>query len=712
MEKGEKIHLQARKEMLPLYGKPNQKKETAITMLDYTNASTIYLSQTEGDDYYSGFSPVPSLAGSGPVRTVGRVLDILWNMRACGMQQPVTVQLMGDYFLSAPIQLGFEYANEFFDRSYRFCNVTFESFGNTRAKIIGGRRLTGFQKDTFHQTDCISLYIPEVKEGTWSFTDLYVGGKRASLSRYPKTGTLRAVTTENPNPKSYQEGSRWFVAHKEDLEQISDVENAIVSYYHFWTDEHSPIESYDKETGKITMALRSRFQLSADYERNKTVDMHYYLENVSCTLSEPNEWYLDVKSGMLYYIPEDWSTPIEELEIYAPTQTQLAVIKGTAENPVSGIRFRGLDFLCTKGDYESWKRFMDDTSDEPLDVAYAADEQALCDAYGAISFAYAEDCSITDCSISCTGLHAIEIGVGCHNVRVENSRMEHIGGGGVKICGRTVREDVSKETSYCVLRGNLIRNIGKRFAAACGILLMHSSHNEISDNEVCYTDYSGISVGWVWGYKESTTYGNLIRNNHVHHIGMGEMSDMGGIYLLGPQSGTVVEGNLVHDINSSNYGACGIYTDEGSAYITVERNVVFRCKSCCYNQHFGQYVTVRNNVFAFGGKTALQMGRIDAHIGLIFEGNTVISDGHPIYRYAFENDFRGYLAGLKASANRFWSIDGKEPTMIRYTDGGKEVSLSLSEWQSASGKDVGSLIAEPIEIDIDKENRRILNSEL
>ena len=675
-------------------------------MLDYTNASTIYLSQSVGDDHYSGFSPIASVGGAGPVRTMGRVMDMLWNMRACGVLQPITVKIMGDYYLESSIDVGFEYANAFFAKDHKLKNVTFESYGNARSKIIGGKRLTGFQKDKFNGVDCISLHIPEVKAGKWMFSDLYVGGKRADLSRYPKEGTLQAVTTENPNPASYKHGSRWFVAHKEDLTGI-DVKNTIVSYYHFWTDEHSPVEHYDPETGKITMALRSRFQLSADYERNKTVDMHYYLENVACTFSAPNEWFLDVKNGMLYYIPEDWETPIGNLEIYAPTQSRLVQVRGTAENPVSGIRFRSLDFLCTKGDYESMARFMDDPSDEPLDMGYAADEQALCDAYGAISFSYAEDCSVTDCTISCVGLHAVEIHHGCRNVRVESCRMEHLGGGGVKICGGTATEEKTKETSYCVVRGNLIRHVGKRFAAACGILLMHASHNEISDNEVCYTDYTGISVGWVWGYKESTTFGNIVRRNHVHHVGMGQLSDMGGIYLLGPQNGTVVSENIVHDIRSPHYGACGIYTDEGSAYITVEKNVVYDCKCCCYNHHFGQYVTVRDNIFAFGGKTILQMGRIDAHVGLIVENNVMISDGKPIYVYAFANDYRGYLAGLKSSGNTVWDFGKDAPILTCYHDGTRDVTLSLSEWQAASGKDEGSVVSLPCGIRIDAEHKRI-----
>ncbi len=671
-------------------------------MLDYTNASTIYLSQTEGNDHYSGFSPVASLAGAGPVRSMARVMDMLWNMRACGVLQPITVKIMGDYYLDASIDVGFNYANGFFAREHKMRNVTFESFGGVRSRIIGGKRLTGFVKDNFNGVDCLSLSLPDVKAGKWKFSDLYVCGKRASLTRYPKDGTLRAVRTENPNPSSFQIGSKWFVAYKEDLAQIPDVESTIVSYYHYWIDEHSPVESYDRETGKLTMALRSRFQISADYERDSTAELYYYLENVPTTFSSPNEWFLDVKNGMLYYIPEDWTTPIEELEFFAPTLEQLVNVKGTADNPVSGIRFRGLDFLCTKGDYISKSNLAAAFPEED----YASDAQSVYGAYGAISFAYAEDCALIDCGVSCVGLHAVEIHHGCRSVRVENCRMEHLGGGGVKIYGREVDEEETKETSHCTVRGNLIRNVGKRFAAACGVLVIHSSHNEISDNEISHTDYSGISVGWVWGYKPSTTWGNLIRNNHIHHVGMGKLSDMGGIYLLGPQNGTVVEGNRIHDVNSAHYGGWGIYTDEGSGYITVEKNIVYNCKSQCYHQHYGQYNTVRDNIFAFGGQHLIRMSRGDAHAGILVENNVLITDGRPIYD-CFDDGFKGAVLSLKSSGNRIWDVSGEAPIIVKYTDGGKEYALTLGEWQAASGKDVGSLVEEPQGIAIDRENRRI-----
>lgn len=645
-------------------------------MLSSKNSSILYLSQECGNDHYAGYLPYPDGNGNGPLRTIRQLEKTIDTLRSSGFLRPLTVRFVGDFCLDKAIEL-------------HTTDITFESYGDTPARIIGGKVLTGFQADSFNGTPCISLHLPEVQSGAWKFTDLYVNGAPAAASRYPKVGTFEAITTEFPNNKgdvfdSLYDGSKWFIAKKEDLAGIRNIEDAHVSFSHFWIEEHSPIESYDPESGKLTLALRTRFNITTKYEENLCSDLHYYLENVADGFDSPGQWYLNTGTGMLYYIPKAGET-IDNLEIVAPTAKHFALIRGAFDNRAAGIRFRNLHFLATCGEYVSKASGTDCGF---CDEGFASDVQSCRDAHGAFQFENAEDCIIENCSIACAGVYAIDIYKGCTNIRVENCRITNCGAGGIKLWGTAAANDPDiRPSGCCKFLRNSISHCGLRYAAGCGIIIVHSAHNEIADNEISYTEYTGVSVGWEWGYMASSTYGNLIRGNHIHHIGQGKLSDMGGIYLLGKQHGTIVEGNLVHDVTSRHYGAMGIYTDEGSSYVTVENNIVYNCKGCCYQHHYGHCNTLKHNVFAFSGNELFLVCLCENNQSTECEENIFITNGKPIYRCKGQK----IPIDLCSSNNTFWDISGNEPIMFRTPT----ADIYLPQWQEEYGFDFGSKIQKP-----------------
>jgi hypothetical protein len=114
-----------------------------------------------------------------------------------------------------------------------------------------------------------------------------------------------------------------------------------------------------------------------------------------------------------------------------------------------------------------------------------------------------------------------------------------------------------------VIADNDIHDLGLIYAPAVGIWALQSGQNQIIHNHVHDLCYTAISVGWAWGYGPNQSNGNLIAFNHLHEIGKNMLSDMGGIYTLGEQPGTVIQLNLIHDISSFTYGGWGIYMDDG-----------------------------------------------------------------------------------------------------------------------------------------------------
>ena len=63
-----------------------------------------------------------------------------------------------------------------------------------------------------------------------------------------------------------------------------------------------------------------------------------------------------------------------------------------------------------------------------------------------------------------------------------------------------------------------------------------------------------LDAGWTWGYGATLVHDIETSFNHIHHIGLGFLSDMGCVYTLGHQPGSRIANNFCHDVQSYNYG--------------------------------------------------------------------------------------------------------------------------------------------------------------
>lgn len=589
-------------------------------------------------------------------------------LRKAGVKQPLTIALHGgEYCLGQTIVI---------DESVSA--VTIEPCGSEEAVISGGRRIGGFTETSYNGVCCFGAFIEEVKNGEWNFTDLYVDGLRADLTRYPVTGGLHKTDIENKGSQLF-DGSAWFSAKPEDLSGISNIKDSIVSFCHYWIDEHSPVKSYDPETGKLTLEYKTRFNITGDIE--------YYLENVPQYFTEPNQWYLDRVAGMVYYIPRCPDQTVENIVVHAPKISKLFEVKGDAENGrcVENLRLRNLTFAYTRGDYASGLGVEGDNNG----TAYASDAQAVSNADGSVSFEGVHCCFVENCRMVNFGVHGFVIKEGCDGIRIEDSYIFDGGAGGIKIIGSPSNGALWGRTHGNKITGNTIKHCGRRYLSACGVLIMHSYENEISHNEISDLLYTGISCGWVWGYSDSVTRDNHISKNHIYNLGQGLLSDMGGVYLLGLQPGTVVSGNLIHDIKSREYGGWALYTDEGSSFITLENNICYNTSDNSYHQHYGSMNTVRNNIFAFSKGEMIRVTRTEEHLSIIFENNIIYTDGSPIYGLSEVHIKDGRVA---AENNIVYSTAEANPV---FNNGWGEGKLNLESMQS-HGMEKGTVIADPL----------------
>jgi hypothetical protein len=630
---------------------------------DATKETVFYVSPA-GNDGFPGTLKKP-------FKSLDRARDAVRSLRHThgGLPAPVTILLRGGtYWLSAPFLLQPE------DGGTMQCPVTYAAYPGETPVLSGGTAVGGWHSNVINGRNVWTAGIGKVTPEGGRLRQLWVNDTRRPQSRFPNRGYLHVASAPEVQPQTaWNEGQWSFKFQAEAIPKWRSLNGSECILMNRWTESHLPVTGWSHDSSTIRFGLRTVFRTEPDDP--------YYLLNVPEALDTAGEWLWDSGNALLHYLPKPDEHP-GKITAVIPRLSRLLVIEG---GPGSGgyvehLIFRGITFSHTE-----WG--IDGTSEgNLLSLRSGGFGQAAVGLPAAIEAEGLRHSLFEECRVAHAGTYALSLRKGSRFVTVSRCTFTDLGGGGIKVGETEIPNDTASYTSHNTIVDCTIANAGLVFHSAVGIWVGQSPANRIIHNHIYDLYYSGISLGWTWGYGPSITGNTLVALNHIHHIGVridGDgriLADMGGIYTVGARWQTMIRRNFFHDIGARLYGGWGIYYDEGTTGAISEQNIICRTSHEGFHQHYGRENVFRNNIIAYSREYQVRISRAEPHTSFAFERNIVTWDGGPMFA---ERD--SGTIGL-FDHNLYWFVGGK-PLMMD--------TVTFAGWQ-ARGRDMHSIVADPL----------------
>ncbi len=485
-----------------------------------------------------------------PFATLERARDALREMKRNGTlpKGGLTVWLHGgDYIRTKTLELTAD------DSGTPGAPLVWSACGNERARILGGRVITGFQpvtdesvrarlddmaRDKVLVADLRAQGIQDygtlksrgfARPAAPAQGELFFGGLPMTLARWPNTGNWEHIAgfpeesgTNDGHGTTIGSLPAGFFYESDRPSRWKDTNNVWVHGYwaYDWANSYERITELDTTRRFIRTA-----EPYGNYGFNKK--QRFYYLNILEELDEPGEWYVDSQSGRLYFWPP---APIDSGEVlFSLLEQPLVQLTGACH-----ITLRGIVFEAMRGNA------IEITNGEGIRVAGCLLRNI---GNGAITIHGGNNHGVQSCDVLDTGDGGVTLSGGDRqtlapgNHFVENCHFQRQG-----------------RWSKCYVPAISMNGVGLRASHNLihdhphAAILFGGNDHLIEYNEIHHIALETGDVGAIYAGRDYTMRGNRIRHNYIHEtggVGMGSM----GVYMDDCVSGTEVFGNVFYKVH-------------------------------------------------------------------------------------------------------------------------------------------------------------------
>lgn len=498
--------------------------------------------------------------------------------------------------------------------------------------ISSGRRLDGTWKQSTDITglaDGLTAWEYDATGLPYS-RDLYVDGDLAQLAIYVLdesavgSWALTDIAEMQMNSEGYLVSGK--LADMASWRNPSDIEFV---YEVGWTYSIIPVASIVKSGENSQVNMKADAYYCAQIKAGVQIKDPNFIQNCFEGLDSDGEWYYDRAASKIYYIT-DGDDP-NEMDMVMPTLDQLITVDGTAASgetsaqKVHGMTLKDMTFAYTAylrphtyGQVETQAAYI--VNQDCINWNFINKHDYYLKTDGGITASYTDSMRVSGCVFTNMSASGFDFEEGCTGGQFVGNNLTNLCGNGITIGGVSVRDaqpyneytyvngelkkvgaDPDRVTQYNLILSNYIKSVGLRYTGSIGIFAGYVSDTTIAHNTITDASYTGISIGWGWGYwdgdqdgvrDDQNGYGEhhvfdtpsiqaryVVENNDISFVCQ-RLADGGTVYALSNQPGSRLNGNYMHD-SMINIG--GVYFDEATGgFDQITNNITYNV----YNNYF------------------------------------------------------------------------------------------------------------------------------